>query len=142
MKDSEQKLHFEVTNMFRITHRLVSGQIVSFVPFLYTEGCTALEKNFLSKEKICAANFFTTVSDDDATTFVLSDGMGSGVKANILATLTAKNFSHHDGQPSVHPGQRYHPGPDSAGVQRAQAGLFHLYSDAGASRLAGLPGPV
>lgn len=55
LKDSEQKLHFEVTNMFRITHRLVSGQIVSFVPFLYTEGCTALEKNFLSKEKICAA---------------------------------------------------------------------------------------
>ena len=42
-------------NMFRSTHRLVSGQIITFVPFLYTENCTALEKNFLSKDKVCAA---------------------------------------------------------------------------------------
>ena len=98
-----------------------------------------MESGFVSLNKqgedLCG-DFFTTVSDDDATTFVLSDGMGSGVKANILATLTAKILA------TIHPGQRHHPGPDSAGVQRAQAGLFHLHSDAGASRLAGLPGPV
>lgn len=55
LKDQKQKLHFEVTNMFRVTHRLVSGQIINFVPFLYTEGCLSLEKNFLSKDKVCAA---------------------------------------------------------------------------------------
>ena len=52
-----------------------------------------MESGFVSLNKqgedLCG-DFFTTVSDDDATTFVLSDGMGSGVKANILATLTAK----------------------------------------------------
>ena len=35
LKSRKQRLHFEVMNMFRLTHRLVSGQIVSFVPFLY-----------------------------------------------------------------------------------------------------------
>lgn len=55
LKDQTQKVHFEVMNMFRSTHRLVSGQIITFVPFLYTENCTALEKNFLSKDKVCAA---------------------------------------------------------------------------------------
>lgn len=52
-----------------------------------------MESGFVSLNKqgedLCG-DFFTTVSDDDTTTFVLSDGMGSGVKANILATLTAK----------------------------------------------------
>ncbi|WP_458863191.1 SpoIIE family protein phosphatase [Acidaminobacterium chupaoyuni] len=54
-----------------------------------------MESGFASMNKhgedLCG-DFFTTVSDDSgaATTFVLSDGMGSGVKANILATLTAR----------------------------------------------------
>ena len=52
-----------------------------------------MESGFVSLNKqgedLCG-DFFTTVADEDATTFVLSDGMGSGVKANILATLTAK----------------------------------------------------
>lgn len=52
-----------------------------------------MESGFVSLNKagedLCG-DFFTTVADEDASTFVLSDGMGSGVKANILATLTAK----------------------------------------------------
>lgn len=52
-----------------------------------------MESGFVSLNKkgedLCG-DYFTTVADENATTFVLSDGMGSGVKANILATLTAK----------------------------------------------------
>ena len=53
-----------------------------------------MESGFVSLNKdgedLCG-DFFTTVADEDGvSTFVLSDGMGSGVKANILATLTAK----------------------------------------------------
>jgi hypothetical protein len=55
-KDTLQKLDFEISNMFRSTHRLVSGQVSTFVPFLYTERCTvSLDKAFLSKDKVCAA---------------------------------------------------------------------------------------
>ncbi len=53
--DKALKLDFEINNMFRVNHRLVNGQITTFVPFLYTEGCGAsLSRNFLSKDKINA----------------------------------------------------------------------------------------
>lgn len=55
-KDLLKKVHFEIHNMFRVNHRLVNGQITTFVPFLYTEGCaSSLERSFLSKDKISAA---------------------------------------------------------------------------------------
>jgi len=43
-------------------------------------------------EKICG-DYYTMVKKKNATTIVLSDGLGSGIKANILATLTAKILS-------------------------------------------------
>lgn len=43
-------------------------------------------------ESICGDFWCQTVTDDQQI-LVLSDGMGSGVKANILATLTAKMLS-------------------------------------------------
>lgn len=55
-KDVLKKVNFEIHNMFRVNHRLVNGQITTFVPFLYTEGCaSSLERSFLSKDKISAA---------------------------------------------------------------------------------------
>lgn len=44
------------------------------------------------KEKICG-DYYTVITDTDQTVLVLSDGLGSGVKANILATLTARMLS-------------------------------------------------
>lgn len=52
-QDQGAKLHYEIQNMFRSNHRLLSGQTAIFVPFLYTEGCmSSLSRSYLSKDKI------------------------------------------------------------------------------------------
>lgn len=43
-------------------------------------------------EDLCG-DFLSTVEQEELTTIVLSDGLGSGVKANILSTLTGKILS-------------------------------------------------
>lgn len=54
-------------------------------------GSVSLNKK---KEKICG-DYYTVITDPESeqTVLVLSDGLGSGVKANILATLTARMLS-------------------------------------------------
>lgn len=55
-RNKKKKVDFEIDNMFKVNHRLVNGQISTFVPFLYTEGCTSsLERMFLSKDQLNAA---------------------------------------------------------------------------------------
>lgn len=52
-KNMDERLHYEVQNLFRYNHRLVNGQLSIFVPFLYEELLVGdLERAFLSKQNV------------------------------------------------------------------------------------------
>ncbi len=55
-KDYDERLHYEIQNLFRYNHRLVNGQLSIFVPFLYEELLGGEpERFFLSKTKVLAS---------------------------------------------------------------------------------------
>jgi len=52
-KDYDERLHYEIQNLFRYNHRLVNGQISIFVPFLYEDMLSGgAERAFVSKQLI------------------------------------------------------------------------------------------
>ncbi len=54
-KDYDERLHYEIQNLFRYNHRLVNGQLSVFVPFLYEDLLGGdLEQSFLSKSAVQA----------------------------------------------------------------------------------------
>ncbi|MBP3617487.1 MAG: cyclic nucleotide-binding domain-containing protein [Lachnospiraceae bacterium] len=56
VKDYDERLHYEIQNLFRYNHRLVNGQLSIFVPFLYEELLAGgPERSFLSKATVQAA---------------------------------------------------------------------------------------
>ena len=56
LKDYDERLHYEIQNLFRYNHRLVNGQLSIFVPFLYEELLGGdPERFFLSKSVVQAA---------------------------------------------------------------------------------------
>ncbi len=65
------------------------GMNVEFDGLCVDFGRISLNKK---KETICG-DYYTIVENEKDHVLVLSDGLGSGVKANILATLTAKMLS-------------------------------------------------
>lgn len=57
--------------------------------------CTDIGWHILNKygEQLCGDHVEVAEQDDGSVTVVLADGLGSGVKANILSTLTARILS-------------------------------------------------
>ena len=56
IKDYDERLHYEIQNLFRYNHRLVNGQLSIFVPFLHEELLAGSpERSFLSKATVQAA---------------------------------------------------------------------------------------
>ncbi len=52
-KNMDERLHYEVQNLFRYNHRLVNGQLSIFVPFLYEELLVGdIDRAFLSKQTV------------------------------------------------------------------------------------------
>ena len=47
----------------------------------------------MTAKQLCGDHIDVVEQEDDSTVVVLADGLGSGVKASILSTLTSKIIS-------------------------------------------------
>ena len=65
-------------------------------------------------EQLCGDHVDVVEQGENSTVIVLADGLGSGVKASILSTLTSQDHLHHDGRGAVAGGMRCHHRGDAS----------------------------
>lgn len=78
-------------------------------------------------EELCGDNVQVIEKDDGSTIIVLADGLGSGVKANILSTLTSKILSTMMAQGMKVEDCVETYSADIACLLRARSSIFNLY---------------
>ena len=81
-------------------------------------------------EQLCGDHVDVVEQGENSTVIVLADGLGSGVKASILSTLTSKIISTMMAEGLSAGGLRCDDRGDAARLLRARRGVFHLYHPA------------
>ena len=76
-------------------------------------------------EELCGDHIDVIEQEDGSTVVVLADGLGSGVKASILSTLTSKIIST-----MIAAGLSLEDCCHTARLLGAQGGILHLYDSA------------
>lgn len=81
-------------------------------------------------EQLCGDHVDVVEQGENSTVIVLADGLGSGVKASILSTLTSKIISTMMAEGLTLEDCVETIGADAADLQRSRRGVFHLYHPA------------
>ena len=89
---------------------------------------SATDAQTTSAKQLCGDHIDVIEQEDGSTIIVLADGLGSGVKASILSTLTSKMLSHDDQRRSVARGMRAYDGRDACRSARVRQVAYSTFT--------------